>query len=1351
MVHTGAYRVTLSPMLCGRMPLSYRFLTMADAKRGVVINYDEVKVKLQQLCAIFDAPALSTVNLIFVCTGKTQNDASANPSELLQLWLTGFQFPETLFAFARDGTWYILTSPKKGIGVPPNDMALSHNPGAIIVSVCSKYSELCACVTRTLLLDGTAPGVTFGSIYDEVHKYVLKEKPEFAENLLRSVGHTMGLEFKDADFTLVNGNDKCVVRSGMVFHVSLGFGHLMSDNKEFAVWIGDTVEVTDEGAVVLTSNVSKSLENISYELEDDDETPPEESEVKPHKQPGVSSELLRDADSVILKERLRKRDRGGQNQLSEAELKARMDRQLELRKQKVSSIADRVKEEGGLAGTTKQKQVVKMDKMRSFSSPNAFSPDVVPHQIYVDVVNEVIMLPVNGYHLPFSIMTVKNAACNSEDNQTYTLRINFQVPGSHTFSSKTEVNPLPDLHQENAVFVKELLYRSSDSKHLQNVFRAIKDLIKQVKQRETDADANRVIAEQEKLQLNKMGRRLVLKDLMVRPNVHGARRIIGFLEAHHNGLRYVVNTRDRVDHVDITYNNIRHAIFQPCERELIVLLHFHLKSPIMVGKRKSTDVQFYCEVGTQIDDLDNRRGRSYNDPDEALEEMRDREMKRRLNADFKQFVAQLQEMSGLVVDLPYRELMFTGVPSKSNVEILPTAHCLVNLVEWPPFVLTLEDIEIVSLERVQHGLRNFDMVLVNKDYSKPVRRIDLIPVEYLDILKSWLNELDMVWYEGKNNLQWTNILKTILEDVDAFVENGAFDGFLGESEGDEESIDDEDEEYEHDSEEEIEEDSDEEYGDDDESLADEDEEEDDDEYDEEEEEGLSWDEMEEFAKKEDDRNRYDDENHRSRDTVCNVTFRLESYGADDGRVLRYFNGAIIREAPVRDYFTACSELPTDDDCGLEEALERNNSENWQIAASTICMASGLWAQKSIPLEWDEAKTYQEKANQVFGKSKKVLECLHSSQCMRLNYAVPTLEGDRYSVKCAILSRNRRIDECANKCRELGELLSKYIKLQIHFLGLISEIRSHFKVLLSVRNLVDVSSFDVDYPCSFSVFVVFYDVDLQTEDVGDDRVWESWDVHKLSHPGAIQQCLISYYEDTSPDTALMTKMTFPPAVAFFIEHDFALSVNGAHVPVYTRGDQHPVTYRLRVAQMCLIDRFIFITLCQLSLESLRSQEPIDVDGTSVCVQSMTSESLSFIFYNQVVELRYATSKGEETGDVVWRLVLTKLRDALLRRMVRYGLMGENERKLDFVLGLTLNKMMERRLQTKVFKLGLAKSIHHARCMIRQRHIRVGKQIVDIPSFMVRVDSEKHIDFALTSPFGGGRPGRVHRKSLRNSSS
>lgn len=44
-------------------------------------------------------------------------------------------------------------------------------------------------------------------------------------------------------------------------------------------------------------------------------------------------------------------------------------------------------------------------------------------------------------------------------------------------------------------------------------------------------------------------------------------------------------------------------------------------------------------------------------------------------------------------------------------------------------------------------------------------------------------------------------------------------------------------------------------------------------------------------------------------------------------------------------------------------------------------------------------------------------------------------------------------------------------------------------------------------------------------------------------------------------------------------------------------------------------------------------------------------------------------------------------------------------------------------------------------------RVGRQVVNIPSFMVRVESENHIGFSLTSPFGGGGPGRVKRKNLK----
>lgn len=105
------------------------------------------------------------------------------------------------------------------------------------------------------------------------------------------------------------------------------------------------------------------------------------------------------------------------------------------------------------------------------------------------------------------------------------------------------------------------------------------------------------------------------------------------------------------------------------------------------------------------------------------------------------------------------------------------------------------------------------------------------------------------------------------------------------------------------------------------------------------------------------------------------------------------------------------------------------------------------------------------------------------------------------------------------------------------------------------------------------------------------------------------------------------------------------------------------------------------------------------------------------------------------------------NALLRRLVRIGVLDEGQMKLDYVLGLRVEDFLERRLQTQVLKHGLAKSIHHARVLIRQRHIRVRKQVVNVPSFVVRLDSEKHINFSLNSPYGSGRPGRVKRKNMK----
>ena len=109
------------------------------------------------------------------------------------------------------------------------------------------------------------------------------------------------------------------------------------------------------------------------------------------------------------------------------------------------------------------------------------------------------------------------------------------------------------------------------------------------------------------------------------------------------------------------------------------------------------------------------------------------------------------------------------------------------------------------------------------------------------------------------------------------------------------------------------------------------------------------------------------------------------------------------------------------------------------------------------------------------------------------------------------------------------------------------------------------------------------------------------------------------------------------------------------------------------------------------------------------------------------------------------------NALLRRLVRIGVLDEEKMKLDYILSLRMEDFLERRLQTQVFKTGLAKSIHHARVLIRQRHIRVRKQVVNVPSYIVRLDSQKYIDLAHDSALAGGRPGRVKRKNAKKGQS
>lgn len=280
----------------------------------------------------------------------------------------------------------------------------------------------------------------------------------------------------------------------------------------------------------------------------------------------------------------------------------------------------------------------------------------------------------------------------------------------------------------------------------------------------------------------------------MRPALDG-KRINGVLEIHQNGLRYVHGAGGIK--VDVLFSNMKHLFFQPSQSELIVIIHVHLKNPIMIGKKKAKDVQWVREaLDMQFDETGNRKRRhKFGDEEEFEQEQEERRRRAQLDKEFKAFAEKIADVArndNVQVDIPFRELGFNGVPSRSSVLVQPTTDCLVQLTEPPFTCITLSEVEIVHLERVQFGLRNFDMVVVFKDFNRAPFHINTIPVESLESVKDWLDSVDIPFSEGPVNLNWTTIMKTITSDPHQFFADGGWSFIAAES--DDEDGDDEEEE-----------------------------------------------------------------------------------------------------------------------------------------------------------------------------------------------------------------------------------------------------------------------------------------------------------------------------------------------------------------------------------------------------------------------------------------------------------------------------------------------------------------------------------------------------------------------------
>jgi small subunit ribosomal protein S4 len=86
---------------------------------------------------------------------------------------------------------------------------------------------------------------------------------------------------------------------------------------------------------------------------------------------------------------------------------------------------------------------------------------------------------------------------------------------------------------------------------------------------------------------------------------------------------------------------------------------------------------------------------------------------------------------------------------------------------------------------------------------------------------------------------------------------------------------------------------------------------------------------------------------------------------------------------------------------------------------------------------------------------------------------------------------------------------------------------------------------------------------------------------------------------------------------------------------------------------------------------------------------------------------------------------------LSKLTRVGVLSESA-NIDEVLDLEIRDLLERRLQTMVFRRGLAKTPFQARQLVSHGHISVAGKIVSVPGYMVKRDEEEKLKFFSHSP-------------------
>lgn len=86
--------------------------------------------------------------------------------------------------------------------------------------------------------------------------------------------------------------------------------------------------------------------------------------------------------------------------------------------------------------------------------------------------------------------------------------------------------------------------------------------------------------------------------------------------------------------------------------------------------------------------------------------------------------------------------------------------------------------------------------------------------------------------------------------------------------------------------------------------------------------------------------------------------------------------------------------------------------------------------------------------------------------------------------------------------------------------------------------------------------------------------------------------------------------------------------------------------------------------------------------------------------------------------------------LIKRLSRYSILGQNA-SLDDILSLSIDDILQRRLQTIVFRKNLARTPKQARQLITHGHVEFDGRRVNVPGIMVEGSKEESIRYSERS--------------------